>query len=199
MTVIGLLLAAGQGRRMGRPKALVRGEDGVPWVVSSSSVLAEAGCQEVLVVLGAQAEQAAALLETASTGTGSAGTGRTRIRHVVAPDWADGMSASLRAGLTAIKDTTHDAALVHLVDLPDVGADVVRRLLARAERSTLARAGYHGVPGHPVLIGREHWAPLTQVLSGDEGAKRYLRSHQTDLVESGDLATGHDVDQMSDN
>ena len=56
MTVDGLLLAAGAGSRMGRPKALVRGDDGEPWMVRSVRALTDGGCAQVTVVLGASAE-----------------------------------------------------------------------------------------------------------------------------------------------
>lgn len=178
--MLGLLLAAGQGSRMGTPKALVRGAGGVPWLVSSRAALVEAGCERVVVVLGAEAEAAAALLDGEP--------------YVVATDWSDGMAASLRAGLTAAQESDEDAVLIHLVDLPDVGAEVMRRVLAHAGVDALVRAGYEGRPGHPVLIGRRHWVDLMADLAGDEGAKRYLGRHGRTLVECADLATGHDID-----
>lgn len=180
MTVLGLLLAAGQGARMGRPKALVRGADGVPWSVASGRALADAGCDRVVVVLGAEAAAAAELLD---------GLG-----HVVAHDWSEGMSASLRAGLRVAEDGDDVAVLIHLVDLPDVGSDVMVRLLSHAAPDALVRASYDGRPGHPVLIGRGHWAPLGAELDGDHGARDYLARHGTTLVECGDLATGVDID-----
>ena len=184
--VVGLLLAAGQGSRMGQPKALVRARDGSSWLLATRARLLEAGCTDVLTVLGAEADQAAELL----------GGGW----HVVAERWSDGMAASLRAGLAELADTPYEAALVHLVDLPDVGADAMRRMLAGAEtpalEDLLRRAVYGGVPGHPVLIGRSHWARLEDTLSGDHGAKRYLREQGAESVECGDLATGQDVDTV---
>ena len=92
----------------------------------------------------------------------------------MAADWAEGMSASLRAGLAAL-DRVADAALVTLVDLPDVSADVVRRVVAAATGpDVLARAAYDGKPGHPVLIGRDHWAGVIATATGDQGARDYL-------------------------
>ena len=65
-----------------------------------------------------------------------------------------------------------------LVDLPDVGADVVERLLARpVTATTLARASYDGTPGHPVLIGRDHWAGVIASAQGDRGARDYLAAN----------------------
>ncbi len=185
--VVGLVLAAGAGRRMGGPKALV--DD---WLPRSVAVLREGGCAEVTVVLGASAPEAAALIPG--------------VPVVVAQDWAEGMGASLRAGLQELSDRLDgpgrldglgaDAVLVSLVDLPDVGPDVVRRLLDRPlERDTLARATYDGRPGHPVLIGADHVAGIIASATGDRGARDYLAAHPHDEVECGDLATGVDVDR----
>ena len=179
---VGLLLAAGAGERFGGPKALARDADGTSWLLRSVQALRP--CAEIVVVLGAEAEQAAALLPMS-------------VARVRADDWAEGMGASLRAGLSALAGTAHEAALVSLVDLPDVDAAVVARLVAASTGpGVLARAAYDGVPGHPVLIGRDHWAGVVETATGDRGARDYLATHDVVLVECGDLATGADVDSL---
>ena len=184
MTVVGVLLAAGAGERFGGPKALARDEDGTSWLLRSVQALRP--CSEIVVVLGAEAEHAAALLPMS-------------VSRIRADDWSEGMGASLRAGLAALVRTTHESALVSLVDLPDVGADVVARLAATATGTgDLARAAYDGVPGHPVLIGRDHWAGVIGSATVDRGARDYLAAHEVALVECGDLATGADVDHRPD-
>ena len=184
MPVAGLLLAAGAGVRMGRPKALVEGARGTPWVVSASRVLAAGGCAEVTVVVGAAAEEVRGLLRDEP------------VSVVVAPDWAEGMGASLRAGLGALLATSPaEAAVVHLVDLPDVGEAVVRRLAEAAAPEALARAAYGpGSVGHPVLLGRDHWAGVIETATGDRGARDYLRTRDVVPVDCSELATGADVD-----
>ncbi len=181
----GLLLAAGGGSRYGGPKALATDADGTSWLRRALAVLNDGGCAGVRVVLGAGGDEAARLLE---------GTGATLVH---AGDWAFGMAASLRAGLESLAaDGPAEAALVHLVDLPDVGPEVVRRVLAEPYGpGTLRRASYDGRPGHPVLIGRDHWAPLAGELSGDAGARTYLARNGVTEVECGDLASGTDVDE----
>jgi CTP:molybdopterin cytidylyltransferase MocA len=186
--VVGLLLAAGGGRRMGRPKALLRDRYDVPFLVRAVEVLRDGGCAEVTVVLGAAADEARGALP------------RDGVAVVEAERWEEGMGESLRAGLAAL-DRARVAALVHLVDLPDVGAGVVRRMVGGPPTTaSLARATYHGRPGHPVLLGRDHWAGVVESATGDRGARDYLAAHEADvrLVECGDLADGHDVDSPAD-
>jgi CTP:molybdopterin cytidylyltransferase MocA len=187
VSVAGLLLAAGGGTRMGGAKALLPDRSGGTFVERGIRVLHDGGCDHVVVVLGAQADEVAALVTTAD-------------RVVIASDWAQGQSASLRAGLEVASETRADAVAVLLVDLPDVDADVVRRVVeaAGAARTSLARAAYQGIPGHPVVIGREHWTGVLAATKGDSGARDYLADHPPVSVECADLATGVDVDTPAD-
>jgi CTP:molybdopterin cytidylyltransferase MocA len=191
----GLLLAAGGGRRMGTQKALLGTEDET-WLARGVRALHEGGCHSVTVVLGAAYDEAVALVPD--------GTSVVRARN-----WEQGMGESLRAGLehlSDLRDPSAQGAVVTLVDLPDVGPPVVSRVLtawAGHERpaAALTRAVYAGRPGHPVVIGRDHWGPLLEVVSGDAGAQPYLTRvdvrRSVDIVECADLATGLDVDRPS--
>ena len=78
------MLAAGAGRRFGGPKALARDPDGTPWIELAVRMLREAGCDRVLVALGASADAARALVPADA-------------RPLVVAGWAEGLSASLRA------------------------------------------------------------------------------------------------------
>ncbi len=80
------------------------------------------------------------------------------------------------------------------VDTPDVPATAVARLARRAEPGALAQATYDGAPGHPVLLGRAHWAGISVAVTGDIGARPYLIAQEADLVECGDLWSGTDRD-----
>ncbi|KAA0098142.1 nucleotidyltransferase family protein [Mycolicibacterium sp. P1-18] len=174
--VVGVVLAAGAGSRYGMPKVLAQRGD---WLRGAVDALADGGCDDVVVVLGA------AVVDVPPPA-----------RAVVAEDWATGMSASLRAGLGAAEEA--EVVVVRLVDTPDVGADVVARVLAAAvnAESGLARATYGGRPGHPVVIAGRHVAALTATLHGEQGARAFLTSTPGVVaVECGDLATGTDVDE----
>jgi CTP:molybdopterin cytidylyltransferase MocA len=170
---------------MGGPKALVTGPDGDPWVRTAARALHEGGCGRVVVVVGAARDDVTSLLADLPW-----------TEPVVAADWSRGMSASLAAGLGALSGTDADCAVIGLVDTPDVGAEVVERVLAATgtSRAALGRAAYGGVPGHPVVLGRDHWAATLGMASGDRGARDYLSAAPPLLVECEDLASGRDVD-----
>jgi CTP:molybdopterin cytidylyltransferase MocA len=192
-TVVGVLLAAGAGSRMGGPKALVGPLAGEESPVSQvAGWMHVGGCQEVVVVIGAQAADVRASLPL-----------HPWLRIVEATDWANGMGASLRAGLASATGSDAPAALVSLVDLPDVRAAVFARLLdsvfeglpaAEPYDSVLARAAYQGQPGHPVLIGRGWWVTAAELAHGDRGARELFATRPHRLVECGDLASGEDAD-----
>ncbi|MEV0681498.1 nucleotidyltransferase family protein [Actinosynnema sp. NPDC050436] len=184
MRVAGLLLAAGAGRRFGGPKALVR-RGGALWVESARSALRDAGCAPVVVVLGAGADDVRA----------RATLGDALV--VENPAWATGMGSSLRAGLAAL-GTSADAVVVLPVDTPGVTVEAVRRFVVLASPGGLLRASYGGAPGHPVLLGREHWAAVSASATGDAGARDYLRAHGAVAVACEDVADGADVDRPED-
>ena len=194
-TVTGLVLAAGQGRRMGVPKALLH-TDGETWANRAVRLLLDGGCTRVLVVTGAAHEEVEDALPDDD-----------RVDFVHAPRWEEGMGESLRTGLDVlVHGSEASAALVTLVDLPDLGVPVVERVLERWAADgegddALLRATYDGQPGHPVLLGRAHWRRLREVVRGDVGAQRYFdlpddQGPPRNLVEVDctDLASGRDVD-----
>ncbi|WP_456789631.1 nucleotidyltransferase family protein [Cellulomonas sp. P5_C5] len=172
----GIVLAAGAGTRHGGPKALV-----VPWLADAVGLLLDGGCARVVVVLGAGADGARPLVPADA-----------RVTTVVARRWADGLGESLRTGLA---QADGDAVVVTLVDLPGTPVSVVQRVATTWDRNTLRQAVYAGRPGHPVLIGADHWAALSDTLTGDRGARGYLVAHGVVEVECGDLHDGLDNDE----
>ena len=186
MTVAGLVLAAGGGRRMGRPKALVV-SDGGSWLGRAVAALAAGGCHPVVVALGAQASDARPLVPPG-------------VHVVVVTGWERGVAESLRQGLDAVEVASRDAegVIVTLVDLPGLRAEAIARVVGNDvgdRRSTLRQARYAGRPGHPVLLGREHWGPLRDALRADVGARDYLAAHGAVAVDCTDLGGGDDVDR----
>ncbi len=176
------MLAAGAGSRAGGPKALRRTLDGRPWVEIAAITLSEAGCDPVIVIVGAQAYDAELLVpDWAET--------------LVAWNWAEGQSVSLRKVVEEATRERAEAILVTLVDLPEQTVEAAQRVLAAAEgEAALARATFDGQPGHPVLIGKAHWEPMLETLDGDHGAGPYLAAHDVLEVDCTDLGGGKDVD-----
>ncbi len=194
-TFAGLVLAAGSGTRMGGPKALVRDRWGVPWVRTRAQTLLDAGCRPVHVTVGAEASMVRDTLPR-------------KVGAVVVEDWTEGMGASLRAGLRSLASLGPQvqAAVVAVVDTPGLSVEVVRAVLeaavAAADGTTLhgalAQATYGGVPGHPVLLGRNHWVGVIDTAVGDVGARAYLASQNVRRIELGDVADGADIDTPED-
>jgi molybdenum cofactor cytidylyltransferase/nicotine blue oxidoreductase len=181
-TVAGLVLAAGGGRRYGMPKALVEYEGSL--LVERAVRTARAVCDPVLVVLGARAVD---VWRTADL------DGATVLAN---RDWETGMASSLRTGLDGLRGWPGrvDAALVTLVDMPGMTPEALRAVAAHAAPDALATATYDGVRGHPVLLGREHWAGVAATATGDEGARRYLAGHEVTEVDCTGLADPTDLD-----
>lgn len=167
MTVAGLLLAAGAGRRMGGPKALLR-LDGSTLLERGVAVLAAAGCEPVVVVVGAGAA------DVSSPGVAA--------QVVLAADWEEGIGASLRAGLAALATWDCSACVVTLVDQPLICADAVRRLLDVTGHSDVAVATYGGEPQHPVLLDRLVWSEVAALAVADVGARAWMRAHPTRVL-----------------
>jgi nicotine blue oxidoreductase len=181
----GLVLAAGAGRRYGSPKALVRLGDRL-LVERAADLLATGGCDPVLVVLGAAAEEVLA-----------AATLPEVVRN---PDWATGMGSSLRAGLAALPPAA-DAVVVTLVDTPGLGPESVRRLIAAGDEGAVAaQATYGGRRGHPVLLSRTVLIEVAAVATGDRGAGPWLAAHpgRVRLIPCDGTGDPRDVDVPDD-
>jgi CTP:molybdopterin cytidylyltransferase MocA len=179
--IAGVLLAAGQGTRLGGPKALIE-LDGMRLVDRGVALLRDGGTSPVVVVTGA--------VDVALLG----------VITVHNPDWRSGMGSSLAAGLGALPDSC-DAAVIALVDQPLVGPSAVQRLIAAyLDGAQIAVATYHGEPRNPVLLSRDHWAGVLALATGDVGARPYLRRHPdlVTAVECGDTGQDDDVDTPAD-
>ncbi len=191
--VAGVLLAAGEGSRLGRPKALIE-LGGRSLVCRGIALLQDGGANPVIVVSGATGPLSPQL-------DGAGGSGRVpSVIGVHNPDWRSGMGSSLAVGLAAVPAECL-AAVLALADQPLVGPESVRRLIgAHAAGASIAVACYDGRPRNPVLIGREHWPEVIGVAVGDVGARPFLRTHR-DLVteiECGDTGRPDDIDTPED-
>jgi nicotine blue oxidoreductase len=176
-----VLLAAGDGSRLGTPKAVVE-LGGRRLVDRGAQLLRDGGATPVFVVTGAVPVTVPGAITVPN------------------PRWATGMGSSLAAGLQALPGDCA-AAVIALVDQPLIGADAVRRLIAAYQAGAEAVvATYHGRPRNPVLLARRHWAGVLGMAVGDAGARPYLRAHP-DLVtevECADTGRPDDVDTPDD-
>jgi len=196
--VAGVLLAAGEGSRFGRPKALVE-LDGQTLAARGVNMLRTGGADPILVV------------------TGAAEVNLDRIHVVYNEQWRTGMGSSLRAALRALTDAEGaegaddrpaatlavdvGAVVVALADQPLVGTDAVARLIAAYRGGAgVAVASYDGKPRNPVLLAREHWPEVIAAATGDQGARAFLRARPelVTLVECGDTGSPDDIDTAAD-
>lgn len=187
MTVAGLLLAAGAGRRFGGPKALAVFE-GTTLLERGVALLEAGGCAPIIAVLGAEAE----LVPDVTYLPG--------VTTVTNPDWAMGMGTSLRVGLESLPEGV-TAVVVALVDQPLIGPDAVRRLVvAHASGAPAAVATYRGKPRNPVLLDRSLWDAVAADAVGDTGARGFLKAHPelVTLVPCDDTGSPEDIDTQAD-
>ena len=187
--VAGVLLAAGEGSRFGRPKALVE-LDGQTLAERGVTLLRAGGTDPVLIVTGA-----------AQVDLGPEHQART----VYNGEWRTGMGSSLRAALRALTELEAGrevgAVVVALADQPLVGAAAVGRLIAAYQAGAgVAVAAYAGRPRNPVLLAREHWPEVIATATGDQGARAFLRARPelVTLVECGDTGRPDDIDTPAD-
>ena len=183
-----VLLAAGAGSRFGGGKLLAP-YGGRPLIEATLLGLREAPVDEIIAVVGKDAERLRGVCSPYG------------IRIVENPNWTEGISSSVRAGLLACGPKAR-AAVVALADQPLVGSEAVGRLVKAFERGAeVAVATYDGRRRNPVLFARGVWPLLMRELSGDEGARAVLARHPeltTMEVPSDDVADPTDVDTVED-
>jgi molybdenum cofactor cytidylyltransferase len=160
--VAAVLLAAGESRRWGADNKLLAPVDGKPMVRRTAEAILKSAVRPVLVVTGHESDKIRAVL-----------AGLPLSFHH-APDSADGMAASLKAGIAAVPDDCN-GALICLGDMPFVHPDTLDRLAdAHAGQAALFPA-YQGKRGNPVLLARSLFADIMR-LGGDEGARTILKA-----------------------
>lgn len=189
---VGLVLAAGAGRRLGLgPKALLR-SGGRTLIESLAEALLSGGCCDVTVVAGAGSEEVMAVLQ-----------GRDHVRVAHNPEWAEGMGSSLRCGLDAIGSTSN--VLVAPVDRPGICQAEVERVIAAHRPGAITAAAHRDRNGqlrrgHPVLFDAIWTAEVVAAAYDDVGARELLIAHRdiVALVDCSDLDDGDDIDVPAD-
>jgi molybdenum cofactor cytidylyltransferase len=176
-TVAAVVLAAGRSRRMApHNKLLVPDRTGKTMIARVVDNVLSSGARPVLVVLGHQAEAVEQIL-----------AGRP-VRFVHAPDYADGLSASLKAGIAAVPPDSA-AAIVCLGDMPLVTGRMIDRLLASydpTEGRRIVLPTFRGKQGNPMLWDRSFFAEILGI-TGDSGA-RFLVGKHVEVVAEVEMA-----------
>jgi molybdenum cofactor cytidylyltransferase len=182
--ISGIVLAAGTASRFGSTKQLAE-IDGKPLVQHAIDAAADADLDEIVVVLGHDAERVREALQLPSNA-----------HPVVNERFAEGQSTSLASGLRALHPES-EAAVVLLADQPGVTSEEIRLLTERfAETDALVvRLRYLNAPG-PALLAKEIW-PEAFELTGDTGARALFDSHQVDELEI-DRVAPRDIDRSAD-
>ena len=167
-----ILLAAGESKRMGRPKQMLawKGKTLLRHVLEN---LIHSTVDEIILVLGHEAEA----IQKSLT--------EFQIKIVINPDYQQGMASSLRQGLLAM-DPGSEAFLVVLADQPGIDPEIINQIIHKFQRADprrgIARPVYRGLQGHPVLIGVRYLQEALQ-LQGDVGARQILMNHPEDILE----------------
>jgi molybdenum cofactor cytidylyltransferase len=184
VTVLGVVLAAGEGRRFGasggrRPKLLVEVE-GRPLVRHAVDAAVGADLDEVVVVAGA-------------VDLGALGPEVTVLAN---ERWADGLASSLQVGIAHARAAGHTAVVVGLADQPGVTADAWRAVAAASDEPPIAVATYGGQRGNPVRLARSVWPELPT--TGDAGARLLIREQPARVREVPCSGEPWDVDTVED-
>lgn len=165
-----MIIAAGGGRRIGGPEALLyRGDQLL--VERALEIVRGIGCDPVVVVLGAAADQ---VRQESDLGDAVV---------VVNRAWGTGMGSSLRVGLDALAGADVEAVVVLPVNMPGITADALRRVAALPYPEVLVCATYAGLRSYPMVFGRQHWPAISSLANADGGARPYLLAHTGEVVD----------------
>ncbi len=172
-TIAAIIMAAGRSRRMApHNKLLVTDKGGKPMIARVVDNVLSSKARPILVVTGHQAEQVEHAL------------GGRPVQYVHAPDYAEGLSASLKSGIAAVPADCA-AAIVCLGDMPLVTGRMIDRLMQMYdpdEGRLIILPTFRGKQGNPMLWDRRYFAEILAI-SGDSGARFLVGKHAEAVVE----------------
>jgi CTP:molybdopterin cytidylyltransferase MocA len=147
-----IILAAGESKRFGSPKVLQR-FGGTPFLTRILTSLRGAGVDEVILVIGHQAQQLAPLISRVPEAE--------HARVVVNPRFEEGQLSSVQAGIRAVKDSVQ-GVLLCLIDQPHLEASTYREVAQEARRSPgrIVIPACRARRGHPVFLPRRLFADV---------------------------------------
>lgn len=180
-----LIMAAGGSRRLDSPKQLLKwGDDFLVNHVVNTAI--QAGVGPIKLVLGCRAEEIRGVLS------------QKEINVLINPDWQNGMSSSIKAGIASL-DEDVDAALIMLVDQPFVSIDLLRLLAVKIgeKEIEIAAPRVAGQQCNPVAFKRCLFLEMMKI-SGDCGAKAMLKGQRVGWVDWPDERLALDIDSLED-
>ena len=188
--IAGILLAAGQSQRMGRPKLVLPWRDGRPIIAHMVDLFKQSQVDPIIVVTGADREQIEACL--------------VDLPAILAHNRdhaSQGMIASVRVGLYALQESTCEAALVMPADLPSLQPRTLQALIEAYQQNEfpIVAPSFERRRGHPVLLSRFEWNAIME-LPEDHSLRDFLNS-RTDAIGHvvvDDPGILHDLDTPED-
>ncbi|HEX8185395.1 MAG TPA: nucleotidyltransferase family protein [Blastocatellia bacterium] len=167
--ITAVLLAAGESRRMGKFKQLLP-LGGKSFVECCVDNLLASRVDNVIVVTGHREADVRSAV------------GNRPVRFAHNPDYRDGMSSSIKRGIDAI-DEEADACLIALVDQPQIGADVINRVIEayKKEETLIVIPSYEGRSGHPIILDLKLRDELCAI-DPNEGLRQVVHAHSNEVV-----------------
>jgi molybdenum cofactor cytidylyltransferase len=165
----GVVLAAGESRRMGKPKQLLP-FGGATILERVVDALLDAGVGEVIVVLGHLAEQVRVVL------------GDRPVKVVINEAYREGMLSSVQCGVRAA-GTVQDAVLFALGDQPHIESQVVREVMGayRSGEAGMVIPRYGGKKGHPIIINLQRYRAAILRLPAHVGLNALMQEYADDV------------------
>src|SRR5258708_26723116 len=165
-----IILAAGSSSRLGRPKQnlVYKGKTLLERAIEAAMASV---CKPVIVVLGANSDVIKQFIEDFD------------IALVQNAYWPEGMSSSIRAGVSELKKNAPnaDSAILMLCDQPFVNADLIDQLVQKKSSKPIVASAYNNTIGPPVMFDAAYFDELL-LLKGQEGAKKLMMKHANDVV-----------------
>lgn len=169
MTTCAILLSAGESTRMGTPKGLLDWF-GAPLAQRQAEALLEAGADEVYVVTGHRGDEVGAVLPDG------------RVKRVHNPDYAQGKTTSIKAGLAALPNDV-DTIILLAVDQPRPAWLIRQVLQAHQEsRAPVTSPRYRGRGGHPLIFDGALRDRLTSITEEKEGVREVMEEHREGMA-----------------
>ena len=166
--ITALVLAAGNSSRMGDRNKLLLTFNDQAMVSHVVDQLELSKVDQIIVVTGNEAEKVAASISQ-------------KVKFIHNPDYNEGLSASVKAGLSSLSNDT-DAVMICLGDMPYITSNIYNKLIAAFERGKIIAPTSNGKTGNPLMFSSDYFDEFEK-LSGDKGARVLLKQYPEKIIE----------------